>query len=204
MSRRTFGCLLELLETFLLVLVIFLVVQQFVAQPYQVEQTSMEATLTPGQYVLVDKLTPRFDSFHRGDIVVFEPPPGWTGDPTGTPYIKRVIGVGGDVVSIHDDHVFVNAVELTEAYLSPGETTSTSDGKPKTWTLLPNQLFVLGDNRVASVDSRYFGPVDKSYVIGRAWLRYWPIGQFGLLNKVQPASSALPSSSTIPATSTKP
>lgn len=204
MSRRTFGCLLELLETFLLVLVIFLLVQQFVAQPYQVEQTSMETTLTPGQYVLVDKLTPRFDSFHHGDIVVFEPPPGWTGDPTGTPYIKRVVGVGGDVVAIHDGHVFVNGVVLKETYLSPGQTTDTSDGKAETWTLLPNQLFVLGDNRVASVDSRYFGPVDKSYVIGRAWLRYWPIGQFGLLDKAQPVASPSPSSSLTPAPSTKP
>jgi signal peptidase I len=197
-NRRTFGCLLELLETFLLVLVIFLVVQQFVAQPYQVEQTSMENTLLPGQFVLVDKLTPRFDSFHRGDVVVFNPPSGWTGDPTGTPYVKRIVGVGGDSVDIHGGHVFINGNQLTEAYLSPTQTTDMPDGKGRTWKLGPDQLFVLGDNRTGSVDSREFGPVDQSYVIGRAWLRYWPISQFGLLSKQAPAASVTPAPSKTP------
>jgi len=197
-NRRTFGCLLELLETFLLVLVIFLVVQQFIAQPYQVQQTSMETSLMPGQYVLVDKITPRFDSFHRGDIVVFNPPPGWAGDPTGTPYIKRIVGVGGDSVDIHGGHVFINGIQLTETYLTAAQTTDMPDGKGKTWKLGPDQLFVLGDNRIASVDSRVFGPVDESYVIGRAWLRYWPISEFGLLNKRPPAASLTPAPSTTP------
>ncbi len=198
MNRRTFGCLLELLETFLLVLVIFLVVQQFVAQPYQVEQTSMENTLLPGQFLLVDKLTPRFDAFHRSDIVVFNPPSGWAGDPTGTPYVKRVVGVGGDLVDIHGGHVFINGNQLTETYLPPAEDTSMPGGEGKTWKLGPNQLFVLGDNRTGSVDSRDFGPVGQSSVIGRAWLRYWPIGQFGLVGKQQSPASVTPAPSKTP------
>jgi signal peptidase I len=98
-NRRTLGCLFELLETFLLTLAIFLVIQLFVAQPYQVQQTSMENTLLPNQYVLVDKLTPRFDDYHSGDVVVFNPPSGWAQDPSGTPYIKRVVAIGGDMAA---------------------------------------------------------------------------------------------------------
>jgi signal peptidase I len=199
-NRRTLGCLLELLETLLLTVVIFLVIQLFAAQPYQVQQESMENTLMPNQYVLVDKLTPRFDAYHRGDVIVFNPPAGWMADPQGTPYIKRVIGVGGDTVDIHGGHVFVNNVQISEPYLFEGQPTQVSGGGSEKWTLGPTQLFVMGDHRQASQDSREFGPIDKSAVIGRAWLRYWPISQFGLLP--QPKSTAAPSAS--PASSATP
>src|SRR6188474_576356 len=99
--RPAVGCLLEIVETLVLTLIIFFVIQTFVAQPYQIRQQSMETTLEPDQYVLVDKLTPRFDTYKRGDIVVFNPPEAWQQE-NGTPYIKRVIGVGGDTVEIHD------------------------------------------------------------------------------------------------------
>ena len=115
-SQRPFGCLFEIVETLVLTLVIFLVIQNFVAQPYRVQQQSMEHTLEPDQYVLVDKLTSHFDDYKRGDIVVFNPPEAWAqGD--GTPFIKRVIGVGGDTVDIKDDQVYVNGVALDEPYI---------------------------------------------------------------------------------------
>ena len=81
---------IEIAETLVLTAVIFFVIQTFVAQPFEVKQMSMERTLEPGHYVLVDKLTPRFDAYHLGDIVVFEPPATWSDG--GTPFIKRVIG----------------------------------------------------------------------------------------------------------------
>ena len=96
-SGRTSRLAIEIIETLVLTLVIFVVVQTFVAQPYQVQQHSMERTLEPEEYVLVDKLTPRFDGYHRGDIVVFHPPAGVGED--DTPFIKRVIGVAGDRLS---------------------------------------------------------------------------------------------------------
>ena len=96
-QRPALGCALEIIETLALTLIIFFVIQNFVAQPYKVQQQSMERTLEPEQYVLVDKLTPRFDTYKRGDIVVFTPPADWVQD-NGTPFIKRVIGVGGDTI----------------------------------------------------------------------------------------------------------
>ena len=184
-QRPALGCLFEIVETLVLTLIIFLVIQNFIAQPYQVKQQSMEHTLEPGEYVLVDKLTPRFDPYKRGDIIVFTPPADWSDD--GTPFIKRVIGVGGDTVEIRDDgKVYVNKVPLKEAYLYADEPggppqATTSSVQPATWTIPEGDLFLMGDHRSNSADSRTFGAVPESHVIGRAWLRYWPLDTFGVL-----------------------
>jgi signal peptidase I len=183
-QRPALGCLFEIVETLVLTLLIFVVIQNFIAQPYKVQQLSMERTLEPEQYVLVDKLTPRFDAYNRGDIVVFDPPADW-GDST-TPFIKRVIGEPGDKVEIRDDGlVYINDVALAEPYLyadesgAPQATTAPLD--EATWTVPEGELFLMGDHRQNSADSRTFGPVPIDRVIGRAWLRYWPLGTFGIL-----------------------
>jgi signal peptidase I len=191
-NRRALGCLLELIETLLLALIVFVVVQLFVAQPYQVQQESMENTLMPDQYILVDKLTPRFDSFHRGDIVVFNPPSGWEQDPTGTPYVKRIIGVGGDTVEIRDGSVFVNGEQLKEGYLFGNQPTQVP-GSTSKWKLTADQYFVMGDHRQASQDSREFGPITKESIIGRAWLRYWPVNDFGVIPQEEPTTGPVQS-----------
>jgi signal peptidase I len=193
-NRGALGCLLELLETLLVTVLVFVVIQMFVAQPYEVQQESMENTLLPGQYVLVDKLTPRFDPYHQGDVIVFTPPAGWERDSSATPYVKRVIGVAGDKVEIHDGKVFVNGTALDEPYTYGGQQTSLSGVGSKSWTIGPGQLFVLGDHRQASQDSRTFGPIEVSSVIGRVWIRYWPFSAFGTLPQGAPsASPAAPS-----------
>ena len=179
MSQRRFGCLFEIVETLVLTFVIFLVIQNFVAQPYRVQQQSMEHTLEPDQYVLVDKLTSRFDDYKRGDIVVFTPPEGWaTGD--GTPFIKRVIGVARDRVEVKEGKVFINDVALDEPYVYEGQDTLVT-GELSTWVIPDDELFVMGDHRNNSADSRVFGPIGKGQVVGRAWLRYWPFNTFGIL-----------------------
>jgi signal peptidase I len=180
-----FGCLLEIAETLVLTLVIFFVIQTFVAQPYKVQQQSMEHTLEPDQYVLVDKLTPRVDTYKRGDIVVFTPPPDWVQD-DGTPFIKRVIGLGGETVDVHDGSVFINGKKLVEPYIfttAPGDPQqpTTVPGDEHQWVIPAGELFLMGDHRANSADSRTFGPIPTQQIIGRAWLRYWPIDTFGIL-----------------------
>jgi len=181
--RPAFGCLLEIVETLALTLIIFFVIQTFVAQPYQIRQMSMQTTLAPEQYVLVDKLTPRFDAYKRGDIVVFSPPEDWR-QPDETPFIKRVIGVGGDEVAIREGKVFVNEVELLEPYVyeENGAPQETEDPLLQgQWVVPTGELFLMGDHRKMSADSREFGTVGVDQVIGRAWLRYWPIDTLEIL-----------------------
>ena len=167
-----------------LTVVIFLGVQTFVAQPFKVEGGSMESTLLDGQYVLVDKLTPHWAPYHRGDIVVLDPPAGWSGS-SGVPFIKRVIGLPGDEVALRDGIVYVNGTALTEAYIEHdagvAETTDPTSGGASTWLVPPGDLLVMGDHRQNSADSRTFGPVEISHVIGRAWLRYWPFDTLSVL-----------------------
>jgi signal peptidase I len=183
--RPALGCLLEIVETLALTLLIFWVIQSFVAQPYRVEQQSMETTLEPDQYVLVDKLTPRWDTYKRGDIVVFTPPETWQQGSAVTPYIKRVIGIGDDVIEIHDGKVFVNEVELVEPYIfkePDGTPQETEDVLQQAhWVVPEGELFLMGDHRGSSADSRAFGTVKVDKVIGRAWLRYWPINTLEII-----------------------
>ena len=197
-QRPALGCLFEIVETLVLTLLIFFVIQNFVAQPYKVQQKSMQRTLEEDQYVLVDKLTPRFDAYNRGDIVVFEPPEDW--GESGTPFIKRVIGEPGDVVEIRDDGiVYVNDVPLDEPYLYADDTDGPPDptmapAEQSSWTVPDGDLFLMGDHRANSADSRTFGPVPIDRVIGRAWLRYWPLDTFGILQTpTYPSTAAAPS-----------
>ncbi len=179
------GCLVEIVETLVLTLIIFFVIQTFVAQPYKVQQQSMEHTLEPDQYVLVDKLTPRFDTYKRGDIVVFTPPADWV-QADGTPFIKRVIGLAGDTVEIRDGNVYINGTKIDEPYLyrdAPGDPPqpTTVQGDTDHWVISPGDVFLMGDHRANSEDSRTFNEVPVSQIIGRAWLRYWPLDVFGVL-----------------------
>jgi signal peptidase I len=190
-SKRGFGCLLEIVETLVLTLVIYLLIHNFIAQPFEVEQNSMVPTINPSEYVLIDKLTPRFDDYGRGDIVVFQPPPGF--EQGGVPFIKRVIGLPGDTVTLDNGNVFVTPaggarVRLTEDYLVRG-----TDGQPAAtqprdaegtieWTVPSGSYFMLGDNRPQSQDSRIFGPIERDLIVGRAWLRYFPLDRIGFMD----------------------
>ncbi len=182
--RRRLGCALEIVETLVLTLILFWVIQSFVAQPFQVQQVSMMNTIQDGQFVLVDRLTPRFDPYHRGDIVVFTPPQAIAETPNRQPFIKRVIGVAGDTVELRDGAVYVNGIALDEPYVfevdGEPQATTPEDGQ-SSWTIAAGELFVMGDHRQRSADSRVFGTIPIGNVIGRAFLRYWPISTFGII-----------------------
>jgi len=174
-SRAPITRLLFAGETILLTLLVVVGVQTFVAQPYRVERESMLDTLQDGEMVLVDKLAPRLAGIARGDIVVFEPPPRAGDD--GTPFIKRAIGLPGDLVELRDGLVVIDGVPLDEsAYVYRGQPTLPTD-TITTWEVPPAHLFVLGDHRVDSTDSRmgWLGMVPLERVIGRAAVRYWPV-----------------------------
>ncbi len=177
-ARKAGRALVGILETLLATLVVFILLQTFVGRTYAVEQTSMETTLEPGQPVIVDMLTPHFDPYKRGDIVVFTPPADVQ---LGEPLIKRVIAVAGDTVDIRDGRVIVNGQALTEPYVFGDQPTY-----PQTdvdhWVIPPGDLFVLGDHREVSRDSRSFGPIPLSSVVGRAWLRFYPLTDLRILS----------------------
>jgi signal peptidase I len=176
------GCAVEVIETLVLTLVIFFVIQNFVAQPFQVKGSSMERTFVESDYVLVDRLTPRWSPYARGQVVVFQPPETVT-DRT-EPFIKRVIGGGGDTVEVRDGQVFVNGVALDEPYLfhnAAGVAEPTVAGDQSRWVVPDGELFVMGDHRQVSEDSRVFGPIPVSLVIGRGVVRYWPFSEFGII-----------------------
>lgn len=188
---RVLGIAIEVATTVILAVGLYLVIQAFLVGTYRVEQVSMLPTLRQGQHLLVDKLTPRFDAYSRGDIVVFHAP----GTPADAiPYIKRVIGVAGDHVELRDGSVFVNGVALAEPYLSddgPGEGATLPLDGTREWDVPAGDVFVMGDHRASSVDSRRFGPVAVDQVIGRAWIRFWPLDSgIGLLHV--PAYAGIP------------
>lgn len=184
-NRRPLKALIAIAETLALTLIIFFVIQTFVVQPFRVYQESMYPTFHPNDYVLVDKLTPRFDGYSRGDVVVFRPVirdacSGPVVSEEGTePFIKRVLGEPKDDIELRDGAVWVNGYQLEEAYVHDQPTDPRS--QTKSWVVPPDRLFLMGDNRGDSTDSRNFGPICQVDVIGRAWLRYWPFDQFGVI-----------------------
>jgi signal peptidase I len=190
-ARRSLGCLLEIVETLVLTLVIYLLIHNFIAQPFEVEQDSMFPTILEHEYVLIDKLSPRFSDYDRGDIVVFQPPEGF--EQGGVPFIKRVIGLPGDTVTLENGRVFVtppggSPVGLDEPYVVfvDGDTAPTMPRdaeRTSEWTVPEGQYFVMGDNRPQSQDSRFFGPIERASIIGRAWLRYFPLDRIAFMQK---------------------
>lgn len=168
-------------ETILLTLIVVVGLQTFVAQPYRVEHESMLSTLQDGEMVLVDKLTPRLGGITRGDIVVFEPP-ARDGD-DGTPFIKRVIGLPGELVQLRRGRVLIDGVPLDESgYIYEDQPTVPTD-MLSAWEVPDGSYFVLGDHRADSTDSRmgWLGMVPAERIIGRAAARYWPIESAAVL-----------------------
>lgn len=190
--RRGLGCAFEVVETLVLTLLIYLVIHNFVAQPFEVRQTSMLPTFVEGEYILIDKVTPRFDDYEYGDVVVFEAP-GATGGDGDFPFIKRVVALPGDTVQLENGRVFVTQpgglpVRIEESYVSRGPNGSAAPTLcpqptcPDHWVVPDGSYFVMGDNRAASQDSRAFGPVSKETILGRAWLRYFPLDRVAVIN----------------------
>lgn len=173
---------LDLIETVVVALAIFVVIYLFLFQPHQVKGASMEPNFHDGEYILTDKISYRIGIPKRGDVVIFRAPRNPELD-----FIKRIIGLPGERVKILNNHVYINGTALVEAYLP--ETTVTLPGnfihEDQEITVPRDQFFVLGDNRNHSSDSREWGTITKDEMVGKAFFRYWPLSKIGIIPRVQ-------------------
>ena len=175
-SGSSFGARLlaaarDVLETIIPAVVIALLINLLLAQATRVYGHSMEPNLETNQRLVVEKVTYHFREPQRGDVVVLRLP-----DHSRELLIKRVIGLPGERVAIHDGKVFINGEPLDEPYLR-----QPTRGRMDEVLVPDRHVFVLGDNRSASNDSRTFGPVPYEAIVGRAWLSYWPPDRIGLV-----------------------
>lgn len=169
-TLTAWGLVRELVETVALALILFLVIRQ-VVQNYRIESHSMEPNFYEGQFVLVNKLAFRLGEPARGDVVVFHNP-----NNTDEDYIKRVVGLPGDTVTVVGDNIFINGEQMVQDFVHNLNPDYETFGP----LVVPDgTLFVMGDNRPNSSDSRRIGPIPEDLVVGKAWLRVWPLNTFG-------------------------
>jgi signal peptidase I len=181
-SSRT-RSLIEWLVVIAGALLVALLIKAFLVQAFYIPSESMTPTLAVGDRVLVNKLSYRLHDVNRGDLVVFERPEGESSDVKDL--IKRVVGLSGDELVIKDNSVWINGDRLEESYLPAGTVTkqgSRANCTDETPCAIPeDSVWVMGDNREHSFDSRYFGPIDEDTIVGRAFLRIWPLNELGFM-----------------------
>ncbi len=176
LDRYTLGrALTEWLFVLVGAVVVALVLRVFLFQAFWIPSESMEHTLQAEDRVLVNKLSYRLHAVNRGDVVVFRRPDEQAGEIRDL--IKRVVAVEGDVVEAHDNQLFINGEAAPETYLAADEVTG--DFGPV--EVPPSEVFVMGDNRDESYDSRFFGTVHEDRIVGRAFVLFWPMNRTGTL-----------------------
>jgi signal peptidase I len=197
--------LVELAVIVVIALALALGVQAFLVKPYRIPSGSMLPTVHINQRVLVDRLAMNSSSPHIGDIVVFHPPSNYSDGcadpnqgenqsgqdapaacevpwktPSSQTFIKRVVGLPGDHLSISDGHVIRNGKPESDPYIVPCDGADACSF-PQTITVPQGYYYMMGDNRPDSEDSRFWGPVPRSWIIGKAFLTYWPPDRIGFL-----------------------
>jgi len=195
--------LFELAVIVVTALILALGIQAFLIKPYRIPSGSMLPTVRVNQRVLVDRIGMDFSSVHVGDIVVFHPPKNYDAgctnpnqgqdsggqdapaacsvpwkQPSSQTFIKRVVGLPGDHLSIVNGHVYRNGKRESDSYIVPCDGDSSCDF-PQTITVPPGDYYMLGDNRPDSEDSRFWGPVPRAWIIGKAFMTYWPPDRIG-------------------------
>jgi signal peptidase I len=195
--------LFELAVIVVTALVLALAIQAFLVKPYRIPSGSMLPTVRVNQRVLVDRIGMDFSSPHVGDIIVFHPPKNFDAgcanpnqgqnsggedapaacsvpwkQPSTQTFIKRVVGLPGDHLSIVNGHVYRNGKRESDSYIVPcdGDSSCTF---PQTITVPQGDYYMMGDNRPDSEDSRFWGPVPRAWIIGKAFMTYWPPDRIG-------------------------
>ena len=179
--------ILEFVQSIVLALSVFVLLYLFVAQPNQVKGSSMVPNFIDGEYLLTDKLSYQFGTPQRGDVVVFKAPPSEPCSEDECEYIKRIIGIPGDTVRVENTRVYLNDELLEQSFLPDGYVTdSGSFCREGIGVEIPeNQYLVFGDNRSHSRDGREFGPITKDLIVGKAFLKYWPVNELGLIPTIR-------------------
>ena len=188
--------LIELVVIVAVALGVALAIQAVLVKPFRIPSESMVPTLEIGQRVLVDRVSPRFSDYERGDVVVFKPPKGAdegicavshpprqacprsSSEQSDTNFIKRIVGIPGDRLAIKRGHVYIDGKRQQEPYIAPDATCDISN-LPTELTVPKGQYYMVGDNRGASLDSRKWGPVPEDNIVGRAFATYWPPNRWG-------------------------
>ena len=174
----------DTLESVIVSFSFFLIVYIFFMQPHQVSGHSMDYNFQDGQYVLTDKISFKFRQPQRGEVVVFHAPKVACPNTTNCDFIKRLIGLPNESISIVDNKYYINGQLLNEAYIPKDVPTITGIFmNDRTITLKEDEYFVSGDNRLGSSDSRFWGPIKKDQVVGRVFFSYWPFNRLGLIKK---------------------
>ncbi len=203
-KKKSFaGSLLELLLIVVAALGLALIVEGFLVKPYKIPSASMVPTLAIGQRVLVNRLELHFTGLHVGDILVFHPPTDFeqcanpdqgqvdapagpqqacdatqTADSSSQTFIKRLVGLPGDHLQIVNGHVIRNGVAERDSYIVPCHADADCN-YPATIVVPRGDYYMMGDNRPDSQDSRFWGPVKRSWIIGKAFMTYWPPSRIG-------------------------
>ena len=183
---------IEWLAIVALALLAAIAIKTWLVQAFYIPSASMVPTLQVGDRILVNKVSYDLHSIHRGDIVVFGRPPADNSDPSVNDLVKRVVGLPGDSVSSVGDALYVNGHRQSESYLPAGTVTtgnfsqapgcqpSPASDANRSCLIPPGEYWVMGDNRGDSKDSRSFGPIKGSLVVGRVVVRVWPITSLDL------------------------
>lgn len=175
-GKKEDGGLGEILRFAIIAILIVLPIRIFIAQPFIVSGTSMIPTFEDGEYIIVDQLSYRLHDARRGDVIIFKYPKD-----TSKYFIKRVIGLPGETVTVAGNNVSItkngetDSFTLTEPYVK-------HDGAENVTAILKSdEYYVLGDNRASSLDSRYWGPLNEKYLTGRAYMRLLPVSKLDFL-----------------------
>jgi signal peptidase I len=180
MFKRLGAFFLDVVEVIIFAVGIFFFIYLLIMRPHKISGLSMMPNFQDAEYLLTEKVTYYTRNPQRGDVVVFTPPVSNTDE-----FIKRVIGLPGERVMVKDGRVYINDKPLPEPYLK--DTVITLGGTflsdDQEYTVPEDQYFVMGDNRPNSSDSRYWGPITKKAMSGRAWVAYWPANLVGVVQK---------------------
>ncbi len=185
MFKKIFDFIIDSLQALVFALAIFALTYFFIAQPNKVKGHSMMPNFHNRDLILTEKISYRFNNPKRGDVVIFKAPPSEPCSIDQCEYIKRVIGLPNETIKLDSGRVYINGRLLKESYLKPTVQTKPESflGENKVFHIPPHNYMLFGDNRPGSRDSRAFGPINKSRIVGKAFLRYWPLSAVSFIKR---------------------